>query len=72
MLGVYICCNMTYMRLGEVPCRFVFILDGLLALSGGAAGTSRALHAGEYAYMPPDSHILCAAQLMRSILCQSL
>lgn len=36
------------------------MLDGLVTLSGGAAG-SRALHAGDYAYLPPDSKIQCAA-----------
>ena len=36
------------------------MLDGLLTLSGGAAGAARALHAGDYAYMPPNSHIQCA------------
>ena len=40
-----------------LPCRFVFVLDGLLTAAEGAAGSARLLHAGDFAYIPPDSAV---------------
>ncbi len=40
-----------------VLCRFMFVLDGLLTAAEGAAGSARQLHAGDYAYIPPDSAV---------------
>jgi len=40
--------------------RFVFVLDGLLTAAEGAAGSATQLHAGDFAYIPPDSAVRCS------------
>ena len=42
--------------------RFVFVLDGLLMAAEGAAGSARLLHAGDFAYIPPDSAVRSVTQ----------
>ena len=52
--------------------RFVFVLDGLLTAAEGAAGSARRLHAGDFAYIPPDSAVRFATKpLLHTVFVQA-